>query len=147
MSGLNSLGKDGFVDLNGMCLKDYFNKNVLSNLCPRFKKKMHSLCCIKMYVFCFACLFFFFSWNDGSALGCGSVLKTVIMESSFDLRKDSLSCYLFFTFNQLVSGHRHPIGGSSLKAVGAFDETRGHWDHRVLSFRIWKNKFPCFQVQ
>ena len=60
MSGLNSLGKDGFVDLNGMCLKDYFNKNVLSNLCPRFKKKMHSLCCIKMYVFCFACLFFFF---------------------------------------------------------------------------------------
>lgn len=61
MSGLNSLGKDGFVDLNGMCLKeDYFNKNVLSNLCPRFKKKCIHCAVLKCTCFVLLVYFFFF---------------------------------------------------------------------------------------
>lgn len=62
-------------------------------------------------------------------------------------RKHLLSRDPFLTLNPLVSGHRHPVGGSPLKAVGAFDETRGHRDHGVLSFRIWKNEFSRFQVR
>ena len=80
-----------------LCLCFFFlKKTVIIRMFFRFC--VPSKNCIHCVVFKFTC-FFFFSWNDGSALGCGSVLKNCYNGINIWLKEVSVTMLPLFHFS------------------------------------------------